>query len=541
MTFPEAPAKSIDDGAGEKGDNLLQPFMCNCACNSDGVNSLSNLEAVGEVGHSDMTPAWPPSRARQSGLISYAADLTMPLLGAPIRTGEVWHLLPEDGKSFEQAQLSLHANGIFIKPSEGKPPLSIAWSPFSLVQACRLHSVQADAALPWLRLFKVSVFQHGSTHFFAAQGTEADAGRARWVADVSRSLRVVTQSLFPEFVLRSHPLQGAAWTATRLLAGYLLLCDDQGVSLVYCELHCHWDGAATFAAYEDEYCDTQVVRLGIDMHTCVSERVGVDCSCFSFDGYHFTTRSCAEKMLWLRAISNVKVKLRHRAPNPSPEELAFYRSSINEYAHCLRPPPSNSSTTPLLPLRAPRRGHLSPGATSMQGPGPSGPIASVIGGPQPAEDPESARGDSGPPGLMSAGPPPNSRLQNLPSPHKLSVLMDGKQDPDGDSPSPLPPEPPAPSSARGLSGGTVRSMDKVPLLGPVPPVPSPPTFFMAQVQAESSQIDLLAEPTMDALPLPEPVKVGGGEKPKAAPATPISRKPQEQPSSGKKKPDGAKS
>ena len=38
----------------------------------------------------------------------------------------------------------------------------------------------------------------------------------------------------------------------------------------------------------------------------VSERVGIDCSCFSLGDHHFSTRTCAEKMLWLRAISNVK-------------------------------------------------------------------------------------------------------------------------------------------------------------------------------------------------------------------------------------------
>eukprot|EP00927_Polykrikos_kofoidii_P057770 TRINITY_DN5195_c0_g2_i2.p1 TRINITY_DN5195_c0_g2~~TRINITY_DN5195_c0_g2_i2.p1 ORF type:complete len:566 (-),score=91.01 TRINITY_DN5195_c0_g2_i2:72-1769(-) len=431
-------------------------ILCQCACNSDAPTLMPGQEEGPEP-----NSIWPPSRARELGLVSYSADLQQPLVGPPLRVGDVWHLLPEDGKSFEQATLSLHANGILIKPFDGRQPLSIAWSPFSLVQACRLHSVQADAALPWLRLFKVSVFQHGSTHFFAAQGDEgeADAQRARWVADISRALRVLSQSLFPEFSLRAEPLPGAGWTATRLLAGYLLLCDDQGVSLVYCELHSHWDCAATFAAYEDEYCDTQVVRLGIDMHTCVSERVGVDCSCFSFDGYHFTTRTCAEKMLWLRAISNVKVKLRHRAPNPSPQELKEYRSSILEYAQGVRPPDGGFTRSALLPRRAPRRGHLPP----TPGAGPSGGTPSNVcpGGPTAGVndgggflgsgvDNTGTEGDPIDSEGLGMGPAPSaSRLQQLPSPHKLTILIEPQLEGD-DLPSPLPPEPPPPSSGRTL-------------------------------------------------------------------------------------------
>merc|ERR1719329_1825908 len=179
--------------------------------------------------------------------------------------------------------MSLYANGFSIKP-ENQRKHCISWSPFSLVQACRLHSVEADERLPWLRLMKVSVFAHGATHFFATQGDTADTDRARWVADIARSIRVLTLSLFPSFELSADPVPGLAWTSTRLLAGYLLLSEEDGVSLLYCELHAQMDGAAAFAAYEDECCDAVVMRLGIGVHTNVSERVGVDCSCFSING-----------------------------------------------------------------------------------------------------------------------------------------------------------------------------------------------------------------------------------------------------------------
>lgn len=299
-----------------------------------------------------------PSRP-QEGLVTYSADITLRLSEPPLRSGEVWHLCQDDGKSFEKAFLCIHSNGLSIRyPGERQPHTSLAWSPFSLVQACRLHTVQADESQPFLRLFKVSIFHHGLTHFFATHGETADTERARWVADVSRTLRILTQSLFPSFQLVVAPVPGASWTATRLLAGYMLLYDDQGVSMVYGELHAHCDSTAGFAAYENESCMVQVVHLSIDTHTCVSERVGIDCSCFSLGDNHFSTRTCAEKMLWLRAISNVKVKLRHWAATPTDVELKHYRYAVRKQIDNL-PKQIESDASKAGPLLPRRRGQLS--------------------------------------------------------------------------------------------------------------------------------------------------------------------------------------
>lgn len=399
--------------------------------------------------------------------MSYTATLQQPLMGPPVRFGSIYHLVPEEASSFEQGTLRLHANGIQIQRGKGTP-FDIAWSPFSLVQACRLHTVQADTALPWMRLFKVSVFQHGATHFFATYGDNADSERARWVADISRAIRVLTQSLFPEFNIRSDPVPGIRWTATRLLAGYLLLLDDQGVSVVYCELHVHMDGAANFAAYEDESCAHRVMHLGIDQQTCVSERVGVDCSCFSFDGYHFTTRTSSEKMLWLRCISNLKVKMRHHAPNPTPEELDDYRASVSEYAEKVHLPDYTYAKVALLPRRLIRggapndsspRGNGHPGngadaagsgnsnpsctngATSTTAAGSSAPSGIADNGSQPTTEGLASEGTNlmiGPTGPLTRGSP----LQLLTSPHKMPVLPEPHQDA-FDMPAPLPPEVPA--------------------------------------------------------------------------------------------------
>eukprot|EP00927_Polykrikos_kofoidii_P049263 TRINITY_DN43348_c0_g1_i1.p1 TRINITY_DN43348_c0_g1~~TRINITY_DN43348_c0_g1_i1.p1 ORF type:complete len:481 (+),score=93.88 TRINITY_DN43348_c0_g1_i1:68-1510(+) len=289
---------------------------------------------------------------RDRGLVSYAVDLRLPLIGPPLREADVWHLGPDDGLSFRRATLSLHANGFAVKPlHQDKEPLWVAWSPFSLVQGCRLHSVQADRSMPWLRLFKVSVFHFGCTHIFGTQGDEADMERARWLADISRVIRVLTQSLYPRFTLRTQPLVGAECTANRLLAGYLILCDDTAASLVYCELHVHCNDTALIVVYEDDYCDVQITQHVVDAKTGLSERVGVDCSCFSIANSHFSARTCCEKRLWLRAITNVKVKLQHHAADPTPEELAEYRATILDYARRVEGNEADFTRTELLPRR----------------------------------------------------------------------------------------------------------------------------------------------------------------------------------------------
>merc|ERR1719183_2958474 len=128
------------------------------------------------------------------------------------------------------------------------------------------------------------------------------------------------------------------------------MCEIEAVSVVYCELHTHWDGAAKFVAYEDEYCAAPVMQISMRVHTSITERVGIDCSCFSVDGHHFSTRTYTEKVLWLRAISNVKVKLRHGAANPTAGELVHYRSSVIECAKgVVRGPPK--APRALLPRR----------------------------------------------------------------------------------------------------------------------------------------------------------------------------------------------
>ena len=61
-------------------------------------------------------------------------------------------------------------------------------------------------------------------------------------------------------------------------------------------------------------------------------------------------------MLWLRAISNVKVKLRHLAATPTPTELRFYRSAVRDQINSL---PHSAEPEPVPALLPRRKSQLS--------------------------------------------------------------------------------------------------------------------------------------------------------------------------------------
>lgn len=337
------------------------PNVALCHCQSQpGNGSLNHDSNLGEL-QTELCEEWSRSERRrrsrsECGLVKYAAQLDQPMMGLPLHVGDVRYLqraTDDEEHRFEQATLALYINGFSIsRHSQPEKEVKIAWSPFSLVQACRLHTVKADESLPWLRLFKISVFHHGSTHFFAVEGSDAEIERTRWVADIARVLRAFTQSLFPPFEVSVEPVVGVPGTGTRILAGYLLKCDKHDVTLVYGELHAHWEGRSVFVAYEDEYCDTRILKLFLEVETMVSEHVAVDCGCFTLDCHHFATRTCSEKSLWLRAISNIKVKLRHSAHNPTLDDIHHYRMAVLECARSMAGPGgADVHRTPLLPRR----------------------------------------------------------------------------------------------------------------------------------------------------------------------------------------------
>lgn len=142
------------------------------------------------------------------------------------------------------------------------------------------------------------------------------------------------------------------------MAGYVLYHDAATVATVlYCELHPHCDvkDHAKLAFYENELCQRLVMEIRVTVGTICCEKVGVNCSCFCIDGHQFSTRTCAERKLWLRAISNIKVKLQNRAPTPTGEDIRHYRSAIEEHIDSIRTSLEGLGPIDALLQRLPRR------------------------------------------------------------------------------------------------------------------------------------------------------------------------------------------
>merc|ERR1719428_1625544 len=169
-------------------------------------------------------------------------------------------------------------------------------------------------------------------------------------------MSLVTQSLFPDFRLRCDPVPGVRNTATRLLAGYLIHLDDStSVSVLYCELHAHCDGCARLTLYEHERCTNPLTDVHIHEGSRWWGIGGKNCSCFGVDDHSFASRTVSEQKLWLRAISNLKVKLHHVAPDPSPEQIAYFRSAIMEQIEQIGPSLEVQVTGDSLLQRCPRK------------------------------------------------------------------------------------------------------------------------------------------------------------------------------------------
>jgi hypothetical protein len=288
------------------------------------------------------------------GLMAYEAGLRRPILGRALRVGEVWFLSADSWPlNMKRVTLTCHVDGISVVPLDGSSPHTVSWSPFSVAQASRLQNTEADLSRPSLRVFRLIIFHHGVTFLFAVEGKNAEAERMEWLAEMACALRTLTKSLFPVFGHSVMPLRNAPWTATRLLAGFLLMCDEFGVSVIYAELHCHWNRASVLVGYEDEYCETRVLNVPLDTCTFYTELMGVDCSCFSLDDrYYFCTRSVAERSLWLRALSNLKMKLWYSQENPTAADMSAYRWSIRD---CISQLPDHDDFFPqkeMLPQRS---------------------------------------------------------------------------------------------------------------------------------------------------------------------------------------------
>mmetsp|Transcript_61642 Transcript_61642/g.198561 ORF Transcript_61642/g.198561 Transcript_61642/m.198561 type:complete len:488 (-) Transcript_61642:10-1473(-) len=294
-----------------------------------------------------------PVGPRERMVPTYATAEDERLQGEPLYSGNILQLTL--GESIHEMQLALHVNGFSLTPCDtiarGTPrPISRAWSPFSLVEKCQVKTMQHSA---YWAVFKLTVFRkegQDRCYYFATTGCDAYKERDRWVLEMVTAIGNVTMSLFPPHAITVDPLPGVATTSTRIMAGYLLQSGTaDNVCLFYCELHAYSHGEARLAVYHDEWCEQEVSSVQLADSSTVSTRKGAYCTVFGVDQHRFCARTKEEKDLWLRAVSNVKVKLMFDAPDPTDEELQMFRAAVHERVGELQ----EKQGTTLDPLLAP--------------------------------------------------------------------------------------------------------------------------------------------------------------------------------------------
>lgn len=319
-----------------------------------------------------------------SGYLSYTIHPDQPLRGQPIRHGRAIFLSAEE-KAYD-INLALHINGISFSLGLGED-VTISWSPFTLVRNCKFQSTTgSNEGLVDYKIFKVSLFSQGLCYYFGVRSDteqKSDELRSGWVVDISRTIRLVTQSLFPVFRLTCKPLTSVPSTANRLLAGYLVHLDhDDSVtaSVLFAELHPHNVEQAKLLLYENHRCLQVQWEILLTQHTAIGEKVGINCNCLCVAGHDFATRTLAERKLWLRALSNVRVKLLNLAPPPDKEEIDQYRQAIQEHLQTIQPAlQSLTVSDPLLPLTSFSSFKVSPKAELDDGICPLDTVAAAKG------------------------------------------------------------------------------------------------------------------------------------------------------------------
>lgn len=312
------------------------PLFQTCICDVDddarkGYGG-NRPKAVGQSFDAPLEFRVPTYIPKMKGYQTYSSAPDQPLLGVPIREGGLWHLSAQD--RFEPVNFSLYVNGFAFSTNDGREA-SVSLSPFSLVRNCRFQSGECSK----LKSFKVSLLEPDPCCYFAVRSNcerEADEERSDWVLGLSHTILLITDSLLPSFSVTCDPVPDQPHTNRRLMAGYLIHRDDKdSISVLFCELNAHLDCSAKLVLYENELCESQVLEIGITESSVCCDVVGINCSCFIVDSHHFASQTPSERKLWLRALSNVKVKIQNRAPDPSAEELEHYRSSIREHIAAL--------------------------------------------------------------------------------------------------------------------------------------------------------------------------------------------------------------
>lgn len=276
-----------------------------------------------------------PQVPQVRGVLSYDASLGQPLRGVPIREEPLWLLSTEE--EVVSVTVSLYVNGFEFQHKGAEHAFSFV--PFIMVRNCKFQAITSQGVnLAEFRCFKVSMFTHGVCLYFGVHEKKFDAGvaeekRAAWVLDISRAVRLVTQSLYPSFQICCRPLASVPKTSRRILAGYLAHHDDSNtISVLYCELQPQQGDKGRLVMYDNESCQECLSEIILTPRTTCTEKVGISCTCFTVEQHLFSARTIAERKLWLRALSNIKVKLQHGAPEPDEEALRHYRVAILEHA-----------------------------------------------------------------------------------------------------------------------------------------------------------------------------------------------------------------
>lgn len=254
-------------------------------------------------------------------------------------------------EAVQPVTFSLFINGFSFNTQEEE--ISVSLSPFSLVRCFKFQECEGAMDFADMKMFKISLAGHNLCYYYGVRcSSEGDSEqeRLRWVCEISRVMHLITVSLFPPFFISCEPLALVASTHDRLMAGYLIYEEDPFVaSVMYCELHPHYDGQAKLALYENEFCAVPVMDIYITERTALcTEPTGVNRTCFFIDGHHFCSRTYAERNLWCRAVSNLKVKLHFQAPTPTGDDLQHYRQAIGEHMENIKPSLESAATDALL-------------------------------------------------------------------------------------------------------------------------------------------------------------------------------------------------
>mmetsp|Transcript_36697 Transcript_36697/g.84440 ORF Transcript_36697/g.84440 Transcript_36697/m.84440 type:complete len:389 (-) Transcript_36697:26-1192(-) len=309
-----------------------------------------------------------PFKSDRRRTVDYWVSNDVAPWGEVISVGQLLFITPGSDNATREMQMSIFINGFEMEAAPiriGKDMMASRmrrlWSPFSMVEACQVKTPQNSLA--WAA-FKLTVFRSEGEDeclFFATAGQDALAQRDLWMTEMSSGISRVTKSLFPIHSITVKPLRGVHGTADRILAGYLLhRAAPDTASLVYCELHAYRDNSAEFTAYTDEWCTWGVAKQSITADTIVSSRTREHCTVFGLDEERYSARTKQEKDVWLRAMSNIKVKLTYCAPNPTHDEVEHIREAVHDKVVSLKLELAQTHRPALLPTVPSKEAALAP-------------------------------------------------------------------------------------------------------------------------------------------------------------------------------------